>query len=163
MSLLRLANVLKLDSSTFDVLVLGGGINGAVTAACLSARGGICAQEQGRFWAFAEAYFALQESRSRAVVLDTARKAGLDLGRFSACLDAPQTARALDEDIALAHAAGVHATPTILVNGWTFEGAIPRGRLLDVLNDTTPCGCDRRSSDGTCTTEPAAASVLEKE
>ena len=118
--------------------------------ACLSARGGICAQEQGRFWPFADAYFALQGLRSRTVVLDTARKVGLDMERFAGCLDAAQTARALAEDIALAHAAGVRATPTVLVNGWTFEGAIPRARLLKVLEDTTPCGCDRRSPDGTC-------------
>jgi glycerol-3-phosphate dehydrogenase len=36
---LRAACVEQLDGSTFDVLVLGGGINGAVSAAALSARG----------------------------------------------------------------------------------------------------------------------------
>src|SRR5256886_13512395 len=36
---LRDTNVEKLGSSRFDVLVLGGGINGAVSAACLAARG----------------------------------------------------------------------------------------------------------------------------
>jgi len=39
MSSLRTANVHRLTEGTFDVLVLGGGINGAVSAACLSARG----------------------------------------------------------------------------------------------------------------------------
>jgi glycerol-3-phosphate dehydrogenase len=38
-SSLRKSNVARLGQGTFDVLVLGGGINGAVTAACLSARG----------------------------------------------------------------------------------------------------------------------------
>jgi len=36
---LRTANVERLQSGTFDVLVVGGGINGAVSAACLAARG----------------------------------------------------------------------------------------------------------------------------
>jgi glycerol-3-phosphate dehydrogenase len=36
---LRSTNVTKLGEGTFDVLVVGGGINGAVSAACLSARG----------------------------------------------------------------------------------------------------------------------------
>lgn len=36
---LRDANLAKLSRSTFDVLILGGGINGAVSAAALSARG----------------------------------------------------------------------------------------------------------------------------
>lgn len=36
---LRATNLERLDGATFDVLVLGGGINGAVSAACLAARG----------------------------------------------------------------------------------------------------------------------------
>jgi glycerol-3-phosphate dehydrogenase len=39
MPALRTANVARLHEGTFDVLVVGGGINGAVSAACLSARG----------------------------------------------------------------------------------------------------------------------------
>jgi glycerol-3-phosphate dehydrogenase len=39
MSALRSANVRRLGDSTLDVLILGGGINGAVSAACLAARG----------------------------------------------------------------------------------------------------------------------------
>ena len=36
---LRDSNIEKLASETFDVLILGGGINGAVSAAALSAKG----------------------------------------------------------------------------------------------------------------------------
>ncbi len=36
---LRKSNLARLDRGTFDVLVLGGGINGAVSAACLAGRG----------------------------------------------------------------------------------------------------------------------------
>ena len=36
---LRDTNLLKLADGTYDVLIVGGGINGAVSAACLSARG----------------------------------------------------------------------------------------------------------------------------
>ena len=36
---LRDTNLDKLDNGTFDVLIVGGGINGAVSAAALSARG----------------------------------------------------------------------------------------------------------------------------
>jgi glycerol-3-phosphate dehydrogenase len=39
MSALRTANVRRLRDGTYDVLVVGGGINGAVSAACLAARG----------------------------------------------------------------------------------------------------------------------------
>ncbi len=36
---LRESNIEKLSASTFDVLVIGGGINGAVSAAALSGKG----------------------------------------------------------------------------------------------------------------------------
>jgi glycerol-3-phosphate dehydrogenase len=39
MSALRHANVTRLGDQPFDVLVVGGGINGAVSAACMAARG----------------------------------------------------------------------------------------------------------------------------
>ena len=36
---LREANIAQLDGGTFDVLIIGGGINGAVSAAALASRG----------------------------------------------------------------------------------------------------------------------------
>jgi protein-disulfide isomerase/uncharacterized membrane protein len=118
--------------------------------ACRLARAGICAQEQGRFWEFAEAAYELKQPGTPQVLRDTARAVGLDLAMFADCLDADRTTTALAEDIALAHQAGVRATPTILVNGWTFEGALSRERLMRILDDTSPCGCERRVSSGAC-------------
>ncbi len=112
--------------------------------ACLMARAGICAQDQGRLWEFIDAAFALEGERSRGVTIDTARRLGLDLERFGACLGDEATARTLADDIALAHRAGIRATPTLLINGLIFEGALPRTQLTAVLDDTAPCGCDQR-------------------
>ena len=62
MSSLRSANVKKLEEGTFDVLVLGGGINGAVSAACLAARGArVALVDRGDF-----AGFTSQESSNLA-------------------------------------------------------------------------------------------------
>ncbi len=118
--------------------------------ACLSARAGICAEQQGRFWPFVDAAFLLPRSRSRATLIETATAVGLDAQRFETCLSADETARVLTEDIALAHEAGVRATPTILVNGWAFEGARDRVSLLGVLDESHPCDCDLRMGDGAC-------------
>jgi glycerol-3-phosphate dehydrogenase len=50
MSSLRSANVARLAETEFDVLVVGGGINGAVSAACLAARGAkVALIERGDF------------------------------------------------------------------------------------------------------------------
>ena len=118
--------------------------------ACLLARGGLCAQEQGLFWPYVESIFAIEGPRSQDKMVDAARRIGLDAAQLQECLEAPRTARALSEDIELARSARVRATPTVLVNGWTFEGSMPRAKLLRVLDDTAPCGCELRPSDGTC-------------
>ena len=118
--------------------------------ACFLARGGLCAQEQGLFWPYIESVFAIEGPRSPERVVDVARRIGLDAVQFQECLDAPRTARALSEDIALANSARVRATPTVLVNGWTFEGSMPPAKLRRILDDTAPCGCELRPVDGSC-------------
>jgi len=62
MSSLRSANVDRLGGTVFDVLVVGGGINGAVSAACLAARGAkVALIDKGDF-----ASFTSQESSNLA-------------------------------------------------------------------------------------------------
>ena len=62
MTTLRATNIDKLAQGTFDVLVIGGGINGAVSAACLAARGArVALVDRGDF-----AGFTSQESSNLA-------------------------------------------------------------------------------------------------
>ena len=62
MPALRTANVARLRDGEFDVLIVGGGINGAVSAACLAARGAkVALLERGDF-----ASFTSQESSNLA-------------------------------------------------------------------------------------------------
>jgi len=92
-------------------------------SACLAARGAICAEREGGFWEYAEIRFASPGRHERDDLVTTARTLGLDAEAFETCLDAPQTGRALAEDIELAKAAGVDATPTYLLDGRKYVGA----------------------------------------
>jgi protein-disulfide isomerase len=86
--------------------------------ACLLARGALCANAQGRFWEYHDKVFsAPPQNPDRNRVLAIAAGAGLDGGRFSACLDAPETASRLQSEIAEAQRAGVDSTPSIFING----------------------------------------------
>lgn len=50
---LRQTNLAKLDGGDFDVLIVGGGINGAVSAAALAARGAsVAVIDRGDFASF---------------------------------------------------------------------------------------------------------------
>jgi protein-disulfide isomerase len=86
--------------------------------ACLLALGGVCAQEQGRFWQFHDQVFEkATEKAKREDVVRLATEAGLNAGTFSACLDSPAARERLSADIQEAQRLGVQATPTVLVNG----------------------------------------------
>jgi protein-disulfide isomerase len=85
---------------------------------CLLARGGICAQEQGKFWPYHNRVFA-QELRSvqRAEVLKMAGEAGLELTALEACMDSTRTRDRLAAEIAEAATTKLAATPTVFIDG----------------------------------------------
>jgi protein-disulfide isomerase len=110
--------------------------------ACLASRGAICAGRQGRFWDFADRCYANPGRHTRGDLLGYAAGLGLDRAAFGACLDDPATAGDLADDVALGHRMGVRATPTILLNGVRFEGALDLSRLEELLDKTAVCSCE---------------------
>ena len=86
--------------------------------ACGLALGGVCAEQQGRFWEYHDRVFGQQmDKASEADVRRFAQEAGLDPQRFGACLASPQAQARLQADIAEARALEVAGTPTIFING----------------------------------------------
>jgi protein-disulfide isomerase/uncharacterized membrane protein len=87
--------------------------------ACNLARGGLCANEQGRFWPFHDKVFfgTPLTNPSKADVVRLAGEAGLDAAAFGTCLDAPRIKEKLAAEIAEGKSSGVDATPTLFVNG----------------------------------------------
>lgn len=93
-----------------------------------------CAHAQGRFRPAADVLFA---DPTRDAVLALPAKAGLDAGRFQACLRDPGSRDALQEEIAEATRTGaVQGTPTFWVfrdrgPGGLFPSAIPAEVILE--------------------------------
>ena len=83
--------------------------------ACDLARGGICAEKQGRFEAYDDAAFANQSSHLEPE--EIARLGGLDLDAFRACLVSPETQERLAADILSGTGLGIRGTPTFIVQG----------------------------------------------
>lgn len=94
--------------------------------ACTLALGGICAQEQGRFWPYHDKVFASQLNNPQSAdVAKLAANAGLDAAAFETCLASQKAKDRLSAEIQEAVRAGVKATPTLFLNG----------KLLPRLND----------------------------
>lgn len=81
-----------------------------------AARAALAAGEQGKFWEFHDALFALPAIDNNAID-NIAVKLGLNMDQFKSDMASPKIRQKLDQDIADAQKAGVTGTPTIFVNG----------------------------------------------
>jgi protein-disulfide isomerase len=81
-----------------------------------------CANEQGRFWPMHDQIYDSQAEwvasrRPDRPLRESAQRAGLDLGRYDACMRDQSAWPQVLSDKALGDSAGVNGTPTFLVNG----------------------------------------------
>lgn len=102
--------------------------------ATLAAKGGYCAQAQGKFWEYHDLVFRKQGDLSRETLLGYADTLGLASAPFANCLDDASSAGAVSADIADGIRAGVSATPTFFINGTRVEGSIPYAYFVELLN-----------------------------
>ncbi len=90
--------------------------------ACEVALGGVCAEEQGKFWPYHDRIFGQPPTNpSNDDVVRIASEAGLDGNAMRQCLSSPGARAKLDRDIAEGKRLEVNATPTVFVNGKRLE------------------------------------------
>jgi protein-disulfide isomerase/uncharacterized membrane protein len=82
-----------------------------------------CAQQQSRFWSFADSVFAHQDRLSEEILHTYARHSKIaDMEGFNRCVETGQGRKAVAEDIAEGKDLGVKSTPTLFINGRFFTG-----------------------------------------
>lgn len=86
-----------------------------------------CAADQGRFWEYHDLLFeeyarAGRETFQDARLKQLARQIGLDGSEFDACLDSGEHLERLQADVDDGRAAGVEATPTLIIDGNLLRG-----------------------------------------
>jgi protein-disulfide isomerase len=98
----------------------------------LAAQAAACANAQGRYEPFKDILFRGQaawgsslESAVKKQFGEYAASAGVNLAQFTTCLDSDSAAQGVAADMALATQIGVTSTPSFVVNGYRFEGALP--------------------------------------
>lgn len=108
--------------------------NGMHHSGCAAARSAICAGDQGKFFDFHDLVFDNQEQLNPDLLPDLAKKVGLDMDKFDACLKDPATETRLQKDIEWGESVKVEYTPTIIINGHKMGGALAPVQL-EVLLD----------------------------
>jgi protein-disulfide isomerase len=94
-----------------------------------------CAGEQGKYWELHDAMFANQRQLDVPTLKETARKLGLDGGKFDSCLDSGKHAENVRTDYQLGERMGVNSTPTIYVNGRALVGAQPFEAFKRIIDE----------------------------
>lgn len=88
-----------------------------------SARAAFCAGEQGAFWKYHDALFA-SEDLSVETLDKLASSLRLDLTKFGSCMKSERSREAVQKDLAEARRFGIDSTPTFVINGRLFRGAL---------------------------------------
>jgi len=107
-----------------------------------AARAARCAGEEGKFWEMRGALFANTEALDADRIVELGRGLKLDEDRLRACVASDRHDEAIRADMAVAAAAGVHATPAFVlgpsdgdgVKGARFEGAQPYAAYAARIN-----------------------------
>jgi protein-disulfide isomerase len=74
-----------------------------------------CSGVQGMYWEMHDVLFSNPDRLGQEDLIDHAEQLGLDLGRFSQCLDAGEQAKVVREDLKAGRLAGVRGTPTFFL------------------------------------------------
>ena len=80
-----------------------------------------CANDQGRFYEYADTLFANQDKLGTSSLKQYAKDLGLDAKSFNACLDSGAKQKVVQGDQRKGLARGVDSTPTIFINGKSIQ------------------------------------------
>jgi len=102
----------------------------------------LCAQEQHKYWELRELLFqvdlsAAEESETvftAKLLKRLANLAGLNLRAFAECFHSQRHTDEVRVLSKLARRMGVEATPTFIINGAVYEGALSREQLIRALH-----------------------------
>lgn len=93
----------------------------------------LCSYNQGneKFWSFHDKVFEIQKEinleNSKDKFKEIASQVGLDSAQFEKCMESPDVAKKVEEDIEEAKSIGVSSTPTFVIDGLVVPGANLQG------------------------------------
>ncbi len=99
--------------------------------AALAAR---CAGEQGKYWEMNDALFSNQEDLSIDGINKLVEMLDLDQVQFDTCFESKKFEEKILSDKQAGEEYGVHATPTLFVNGYQVNGA-DRDAIISIIED----------------------------
>lgn len=100
-----------------------------------AAEAAMCADEQGRFWEFHDAIFALSGNIEEGSFAAIGAKLGLDQKALASCIAEHRFKDYVQQDSAAGEAAGVTGTPAYFVNGIPMKGSRDVKQMSRVIDE----------------------------
>ncbi len=97
-----------------------------------------CAHEQGKFWEYHDLLFKNQRSLDVNSLKKYAADLGLDVDKFSECLDSGKYADEIAKDAQDAASLGISGTPGFVINGQVLVGAQPYREFERIICQFVP-------------------------
>jgi protein-disulfide isomerase len=91
------------------------------------------AQQQGKFWELHDLMFANQKALTDADLEGYAKQLGLDVARFNTDRNSDAAKSVADVDQRAGIKSGVNGTPSFLVNGRPYSGALPEKQWREII------------------------------
>lgn len=109
----------------------------------LAAHSAACADEQGQYWEQHQRIYDGQSewagARDAGPIFRTyAKAAGLDLGRYDACMKAGKYAGRIQASYNEGVQLGVGSTPTLLIGGRLYRGRFDSDAIIKVVDSLAP-------------------------
>jgi predicted DsbA family dithiol-disulfide isomerase len=99
-----------------------------------AAEAAMCADEQGKFWAFHDAIFARSGKLSEGSFAEIGSELGLDGDALGTCMSERRYADFVQQDFDAGVAAGVTGTPAFFVNGVSLKGSRNADELSQIVD-----------------------------
>jgi len=101
-----------------------------------AARAAECARRQDRALALIDATYRKQDSLGLKSWVSYGAEAGIrDSPAFAHCIASTEAVPRIDSGMAIARRIGVHATPTVMVNGWLFSHPLDEKTLTTMIEE----------------------------
>jgi protein-disulfide isomerase/uncharacterized membrane protein len=92
---------------------------------CLAAKAQICLEGAADYWSLREKLFANQSALTGPKVMELASSGTVPRSQLEACVNSPETAARLREDVSYAKQHDIHGTPLMVVNGREVPPSVP--------------------------------------
>jgi len=92
-----------------------------------------CANDQGKFWEYADELYTQQATMNNDSYLKIAENLGLDTKAFASCLSSEKYAEKVNNDFILGTKNNVQGTPGSFINGQAIPGAVPFEQMKSII------------------------------